>query len=293
MQTQYLRLIGRLYPDNRLVLKPGYLTDNPRNAREDPSSPLIAEMYDKQEKLLLRYRLSATPYCTEGQIYPVLAVRGKIPFPTATRTVRFYRDGVLIHEINVSEAGPDIRLTWEPPQSVRGKQTISWIGEHPESQPLQYFLRYTHNDGKTWVRVGLRTDETKQQVDFDELPGGDRCRVGVVATDGVNTVIAESKSFSVPIKSCEAIILAPEDGATFAPDEMVLLRGQGFYLEENRAETEALVWTSSKDGELGRGMTVQIPRLSPGTHRITLTASTGERAGEATVSIQIGKGSKQ
>jgi chitinase len=83
------------------------------------------------------------------------------------------------------------------------------------------------------------------------------------------------------------MILSPEDGATFAPDETINLQGQGLYLEENQPETEALVWTSSKDGELGTGTIVDNPRLSPGSHHITLIAGTGERAGKSTISIQI------
>jgi hypothetical protein len=125
-------------------------------------------------------------------------------------------------------------------------------------------------------------------VDFDLLPGGDRCRIGVLATDGVNTIVAESPSFAVPVKPCRAMILAPEDGSSFAIGELVLLQGQGYYLEEQQAETEELVWTSSQAGELGRGMTVEVKGLSPGLHRITLRAGTGERAGEASISIGIG-----
>lgn len=296
-KTQYLRVIGRLYPDNRLVLRPGYLTENPANSQEDPDSPLAAELYDKEGKLLLHYRVPARPYCADGQILSELAVRGKIPFPATTRVVRFYRDRVMLHEITVSEDKPVVKLNWVPPKSIKGKQGITWTAQHPQQQPMQFFLRYTHTNGKTWQRIGWRitetATETAQEVNFDELPGSTQCRIAVVATDGANTVTVESKTFSVPVKPCRAMILAPEDGATLGSDEPVLMRGQGFYLEENKAETEALIWTSSKDGELGRGMTVQIPKLSPGSHRITLTASIGKRAGKATVSIQIDKRSKQ
>jgi hypothetical protein len=76
------------------------------------------------------------------------------------------------------------------------------------------------------------------------------------------------------------MIFAPQDGATFAPGQLGVLHGQGLYLEENKPETEALAWTSSEDGDIGTGMTVQMAKLSPGAHRITLTAGTGERAGK-------------
>jgi hypothetical protein len=292
-KNQYLRVIGRLYPDNRLHLRPAYLTDNPRNSREDPNSSLIAELLDEEGTLLLRYGLHVRPYFAGGKALPEVAVRGKIPFPTNTRTVRFYHRNIMIYELKVSEGKPRLRLTWDAPKTVEGKHTITWVGEHPQRLALQYFLRYTHTGGETWQRVGWRTDETRQEVDFDQLPGGEQCQVAVVATDGANTVTVETKSFRVPVKPCIPMIFAPEDGTEFAPDEPVLLRGQGSYMEENTAETEALVWTSSQDGELGRGMSLEVPNLSSGFHRITLTAGTDERAGKATISIRIGREAKQ
>jgi hypothetical protein len=197
----------------------------------------------------------------------------------------------MIHEIIVSEGKPKVHLTWEPQESVEGKQTITWIGKHSQDLLLHYLVRYTHN-GETWQPIGLGTEEPQQEIDFDKLPGSNQCKFVIVATDGVNTIEVESKSFRVPVKLCQAMILSPEDDATFASNEPVTLQGQGFYLEENRAETEALVWTSSKDGELGKGMILQVSKLSPGSHRIMLTAGTGERAGKATIKIRIGREAK-
>src|SRR2546423_2735635 len=196
-KVQYLRLIGRLYPDNRLKLRPGYLTDNPAGSREDPHSSLVAKLYDEEDQLLLRYGVPTSPYCAVGQTLPELAVRAKIPFPPTTRSIRFYRDDALLHEIKVSKGEPEVKLTWKPPKNVKGKQIIAWRGSHPEGQPLQYFLRYTRNDGESWQRTGWRTEATEQEIDFAQLPGGERCRIAVVATDGVNTVMVESDSFSV------------------------------------------------------------------------------------------------
>jgi len=292
-KVQYLRLIGRLYPDNRLKLRPGYLTDNFAGPPEDPQSSLVARLYDEEDKLLLRYGVPTNPYCAVGKNLPELGVRAKVPFPQITRSIRFYRDDALVHEIKVRKGKPEVKLTWKPRKNLNRKQRIAWRGGHPEGQPLQYFLRYTRNDGKSWQRAGWRTEATEQEIDFAQLPGGEQCRIAVVATDGVNTVMVESESFSVPIKPCVAMIFAPADGASFGAEEKVLLRGQGFYLEENQAETERLIWTSSIDGELGKGATLFVSALSPGHHRITLIAGTGKRAGEATTSVHFGKGIEQ
>jgi hypothetical protein len=285
--VRYLRLIGRLYPDNRLALMPGYLTDSARGSVEDPASSLIAEFSDGQDKPLLRYRIPLHRYCVLGEQPPVLAVRGTVPFPPATRTIRFFRDDVLIDMIAVSPEGPAVELKWKPPGTVKGTQTLTWTGSHPRKAALRYFLRYSNDDGETWQRIGRRTAGTMQEIDFDALPGGDRCRVAAVATDGVNTSTALSPACRVPVKPCQVVIFSPREGVRLSPDRPVVLHGQGFYLEEGRAEVDALHWSSSLDGELGSGRMLTLARLSPGAHRITLTAGRADRAGHSSVSVTV------
>jgi hypothetical protein len=123
-------------------------------------------------------------------------------------------------------------------------------------------------------------------VDFEQLPGGEACRVGVIATDGVNTVELDSEPFRVAVKGCVAIILGPADGAALASDEPVWFQGQGFHIEEGRPETEHLGWTSSIDGDLGSDPLFE-RTLSPGKHVITLTTGAEEPRRPATITVDV------
>jgi hypothetical protein len=287
--VQYLCFAAILYPDNRLEPRPGYLTGNPHGAKEPSDGGVLVELADVDGKTLLQQRLAARAFCGDGQAVAAASVVGKLPFNAETRVIRFFRKDLLIHEIHVSAEKPRVTLAWRPSRKLDGRHTVTWKGDHPDGLPLHYFLRYTHTDGGRWRPVSLMTDATKEEIDLDRLPGGSRCGVGVVATDGINTVMAESARFSVPVKGCVTTILAPEDKAVFEAGEAVWLRGQGFYLEENRAaETDELAWTSSRDGVIGTGPVVRT-RLSPGSHRITLNAGKGKSAGEASMSLRIAK----
>jgi hypothetical protein len=291
----YLRVNGRLYPDNRLALKPSFLTDRPNKRSEDKKSPLRAELYNSQGELLLIYHLRLLRYVADeaaGEIFE-LAVRGEIPFHPQTHIIRFFKDNVQVHEIAVSKGKPKVKLAWKPGKIVKGKKTITWNAKHPEKLPLQYFLRYTHNGGKTWQRVGWRTEKMQETINFDELPGGTNCHIQLVCTDGVNTSLANSNRFQVDVKPCKAMILSPQDFLVTASGEMVELRGQGYYLEENEAETVKLKWISSRDGELGTGCSIETKGLSVGTHRITLVAGERERQGKASITIKVQKKRKQ
>jgi len=286
----YLRIIGKLYPDNKLELRPSYLIDRPRRQKEDPKGQVRAELFDEKGKILLKYKLSTKYYLVDNSKIPKLAVRGEIPFPSNTSTIKFYRDDVELYELPVPKGKPNVNITWNPPKIVKGKQTITWKGTHSiKDQPIQYFLRYTHDNGKTWQRVGWRTIETKHEIDFDQLPGGKTCKIAIVATDGVNTVIEESSAFTVPVKPCQAFILEPKDGAEFHTDQTIVFRGQGYFLEERIAETKDLVWQSSLDNKLGSGMLLEVPKLTSGTHEILLIAGKGDRAGKAMIKIKIKK----
>ena len=45
-RTQYLRVMGRLYPDRQMALRTGYLTETPPWSDREGDSPLRAEIFD-------------------------------------------------------------------------------------------------------------------------------------------------------------------------------------------------------------------------------------------------------
>lgn len=291
-RVQYLRVIGRLYPDGRLRLRPGYLTELAPTADRVPEdrSPLMAELLDVAGEALGRYALRVYSTCSFGGGAGTQAVRAWLPFHPETRTVRFLHRGRMVAEIRRRSSQPEIRLRWQPGDRVEGSQRIVWdTADSGEDAALEFFLRYSHDGGRRWQRIGWRTVSREAAVNFDELPGGDRCLVAVVATDGINTAIAHSEPFRVEPKACHAFILAPIDGSRLEAGQPAEFAGQGYWMEERRAEHEALRWTSSLDGELGRGSRLFVSRLSEGEHRITLTAGEQHREGRESITIHVGR----
>jgi hypothetical protein len=280
-----LVLYGTLHADNRFTLRTSHLAED-GSVRFDPASPLVAVLLDEKDVVLARHGVPIAHSCQETATSSIIA-HGVIPFHPATQTVRLFWNEIQVYELPVSEHGPAVRLTWEPPKLVAGAHEVFWEADHPMGTPLQFFLRYMNSCGTPWRRVGWRTKANRILVDFDQLPGGDWCRIEVLATDGVNTAAAQSSPFVVPIKSCQAMILGPSDSAIVELGSALKLRGQGFYLEENVPETEALYWRSSLDGRLGQGIILEVPALSLGEHRIELTAGTGDRAGTATIQLTV------
>lgn len=282
--VQYLQVIGRLYPDNRLELRPSYLTHRPPRVPPAEHSPLEAQLLDASGAVILRHWVWTALYSGSRD---VLAVRAAIPFAPATKTVRFLRDTVVVHEVKVLEDKAALQISWKPTATVRGRKTITWSARHPGGAPLEFLLRYSHSNGTVWQRVGRRTTATSHTIDFDSLPGGKKCKIAVVATDGINTTIAETKAFEVGVKRYRAFILSSLDGETIPEGASIRIQGQGFVLEELRAETEQLAWASSRDGALGKGMFLDLSVLSAGKHTVTLHAGPDDRRGEASIDIRV------
>jgi hypothetical protein len=286
-EVKYLRLIGRLTVDNELRLRLGYLTTRPADLVEDRQSELVALLIDSEGRTLLRFGVPLASYCDMVSFDPERLIHFSLPLPSGTASIIFLRDEFPIHEIQVNASEPNVSLQWDPGDQVRGTHDVTWQATHPGDGDLEFFLRYSADGGTTWQRASRRTREQYLTVDFDVLPGGEQCRLAVVATDGVNTAIDASRPFSVPIKPCRAFVLSPTDGETFASGDIIVLEGQGYYLEEAKPEFDSLRWRSDPSAIEARGPHAEVSAPQPGAYVLILEAGDADRTGTTSVSISV------
>jgi hypothetical protein len=140
---------------------------------------------------------------------------------------------------------------------------------------LTYILRYSNDDGESWRAVTSGLTEPNYTVNLALLPGGERCRVQVVASAGIRTAVAESPPFAVPVKPARAHILSPADGTVIAEGDRLELRGIGFSPDFGTTDFQDMVWSSHRDGLLDLGYDIVVNSLSPGRHRLELTVPDG------------------
>jgi hypothetical protein len=279
---------GLLLDDNRFERQPGF-TIAEVAATDDPESPLRAELLDSDGRVLLRAGIPLNTPCTDGPGAdpPFRVAAGAIPLPAKAAGARFLVDDVVVDEYRFPDGEPVIAFTALPADGASGRVTVAWESQHPDDAPLTSVAGYSSDDGASWQPLGLPTAGNEVDMDLDALPGGERCRVSVKTTDGVHTVTAISEPFALPLRPCVAIILAPGPGLVVNEGETLYLQGQGYWLEEQRPELEALFWTSSMAGALGSGRVVEVAELDAGTHQITLEAGEGDRAGRAIVDVVV------
>ncbi|MCU0274610.1 MAG: PKD domain-containing protein, partial [Acidimicrobiales bacterium] len=165
---------------------------------------------------------------------------------------------------------------------------VRWAWDDVDGDPLRALLEYRRAADAPWLPLAVDVVDNVLSVDPEGLPGGASAQVRVTVTDGLNTTSALSQPFSQPDVPPAPEILQPVDDMTLAAGRRVVLRGNAADLEDEALTGSALVWTSSRDGRLGTGTTVEVAGLSAGTHVITLSATdTTGTSRTATVEVDV------
>lgn len=286
MSDYYLTVAGFLTDEGTLELEPGFLTDRaptPTDVSQAAPDALIVESYNDDGELLHREALPTAPLCLDrADTFAWQLVQGTVPFVRGTRLLRFVHQGRTLRERTVPIDGPAVDMTWSPPPEAEGVEIVTWTAEHPGGNALAFLALYSAGSD-VWQPVSLILRENAVAVDFDALPGGDSCRIRVLASDGANTAVTESDEFAVARKGLEPLILQPDDGAILSAGP-VLLEGQALRWENDGPQAASLRWRSSIDGELGEGARIDAV-LSAGVHDLTFSVNDGHVEREAFVSI--------
>lgn len=110
------------------------------------------------------------------------------------------------------------------------------------------------------------------------------CTGCTAAGAAVDLVISSGEANSVPVVSIDS----PSDGSIVAENQVVILSGTVLDSEEGGLES-ALVWRSSKDGELGIGASINV-NLTRGRHTITASVTDGGGLSDSeTISVRVRK----
>ncbi|PDV99238.1 BACON domain-containing protein [Candidatus Chloroploca asiatica] len=197
-----------------------------------------------------------------------------IPWNPATARLELRQGTTTVDTRNVSGTAPTVTITEPTGGNLSGDSvTTRWIGEDLDGDELSYTVLYSFDGGDTWRPIATDLAATELTVNLANLPGGESSRFRVIATDGVLTGQNDSATFGLPDKAPELTIVTPDEGATYYPAQPVALEASAYDLEDGELTDQALVWSSTQDGELGNGSLLTIDNLSTNTHVISVTAT--------------------
>lgn len=222
--------------------------------------------------------LSYSPFSDPpSELDPAPFVNVHVPFPEGTTKFQITRLGKsgttytwdVLKDVLVSPHTPVVSITEPSGGSLcSGPTTIAWTASHPDGVKLFFDVEFSH-DGQEWTVLAMGISQNQLTEDFNILPGGDHAYVRVIASDGINSVIATSAAFNVPDKAPEVFIQEP---VLLHPG--IVLQGRAYDLIDTWIYKDSrLSWTSDRDGALGQGSRLFVKNPSPGQHLITLKAT--------------------
>jgi uncharacterized protein YkwD len=211
-----------------------------------------------------------------------------LPFPAGADRVRLTRAGSPVAERRASAHAPELRIDAPGAGAVwDGPRTLRWSASDADGDPLTFAVLYSPA-GAAWQPLNGDLAATSLDVDFNDLPGGGAAHVRVLASDGFHTTVADAGPFLVPAKAPRPVILQPADGAVLGPSDGLTLLAGGDDPEEGELDEATMRWSSDRDGQLGTGAVVDVPRLSVGDHLISLSArDAAGQVGADTVLVHI------
>jgi hypothetical protein len=251
------------FPDRWVVL------DLPGFARPRPPRPplergaLEVVVRDRDGSILFRGPVPVTrPLEEADQEIPDL-VETEVPwFEDATAVELVRRDETLA--LLPVDPPPEIEVEFPKQGELEeGRGTLSYR-VRAESERLAVAVRVTDDGGATWTGTVFREREGQLDVGplLEQCAG--ECCLEVLATSGYHATVERSTPFQVVPREREILAWASAPGERVTAGEPVHLHAVAL---GGAAPSDALLWYSDRDGDLGRGARLPVT-LRPGRHRI-------------------------
>lgn len=287
--AQKLLLAFRLHRDETVEFQWAlHLPGEPPRWSAKGTSDLVVELHDAGGALIASSpchrpadRRASSPYEDFQEVLPwfenvanVVLVRDRHELArwpvedAATERVR----ALTVTATRDSDGSSAIRFTWAAPEDAKRRH---------------YMLRFTPDDGHTWIPVANDVKEGRVDVPSHLLRGIERARFQLAVSTGFRTTLVESQeAVAGPPLEREVTIIQPEAGARIAQGDPVSLVGVIAARLDGSEDTVSAYWNSNRDGFLADGLRAMVGELSVGRHSLRLVVE-DETGGEIAKTVVV------
>ena len=150
-------------------------------------------------------------------------------------------------------------------------------------------LRYTPDDGTTWIPLANNVKQSQVEVPDELLDGVESVRFQLAVSTGFRTTLVDVPDAVQGRKLVRHVTISvPQPDTLFRRGEIVELVGITNAGLDGTADTGYAYWTSHRDGFLADGLRATVSELSVGRHllRLTVADADGEETTQ-TVAITV------
>jgi len=182
-----------------------------------------------------------------------------------------------------------------PNQMLESDTIIEWVdtqtgglGEAGTDNiaPILHNILISRDGGTTWEPIMESIQGSSYPLNTDLIPGGDNISLRIVSSDGIRNAFAQVDGLRIPNRAPRAWINSPLNGdAGDASTEWRLSAG-AYDIEDEWLVSGT--WTSSIDGVLGQGESLEDIHLTVGDHVLKYEVADSEGLkGSASVNVSI------
>ena len=166
-------------------------------------------------------------------------------------------------------------------------QTRSMVSpDRTSGQALQHQVHVSHDGGQSWSPMGWFIEDERLEIPLKSLAAGDNISFRVITSDGLRYAEDRVDNLRIPARPPVVTVRLPLEGDRSDPGHAWSFSGKSYSLDED-LDAEGK-WTSSLDGELGTGASLQNIVLTEGDHVITYTVVDSKGlSGHAGVGITV------
>lgn len=273
---RFVSFLGEVDGKDAVTLEPWYSFTSTQ-ANVDTTGSLFVRAVDATGRTL-----STTAFTFDTTVaepipgFDHTVFQGVIAYPDATTKFEIVRGTTVLRTVNASRNAPVVTIT-SPRAGDRptGEAKVTWTATDADGDRISTRVDYSPDNGKTWLEVEPEAEGSEVTLDFSELPGTGRAEAifRVTSTDGINATQATSPAFTVAAKAPIAELLWPPVYSETQRGAAVFLYGEGLDLLDDVIIDDKVVWTSDRDGAIGKGALIETTKLSQGTHTITMTVT--------------------
>jgi photosystem II stability/assembly factor-like uncharacterized protein len=212
-----------------------------------------------------------------------------IPWPDGAARLTISLEDHVLYDKSASANSPQVKvLSPNGEDSWNGdKATITWSASDADNDTLHYAVQYSQDNGQTWSTLAADLTGQELEIPLSLIPGSSKSLIRVLASDGFSTASDSSDSiFKVAGHAPDLKIDFPEDGHSYRLDQLVILQGESYDIEDGQITNLTWMYDSNKSIASGDFISIPASQMGPGRHTITL-AATDSDGNASTVSLHV------